>query len=146
MSHRHRIPRRAFTLAELVLVLAISGLVAAIGVRQVHRWLDRMATRAAIVQAALAVSEAREAALAQHALVTLRIDTARGSIALVAHGARLRLHALAHQHGVTLATTRDSIAFDVRGLGYGAANTTLIARRGRAADTLVTSRLGRVRH
>jgi hypothetical protein len=46
---------------------------------------------------------------------------------------------------VRLSTSRDSIAFDVRGLGYGAANLTLVARRGSAAETLVVSRLGRVR-
>jgi hypothetical protein len=33
----------------------------------------------------------------------------------------------------------------VRGLGYGAANLTLVARRGRAAESLVVSRLGRLR-
>jgi hypothetical protein len=47
---------------------------------------------------------------------------------------------------VSLGTTRDSIVFDARGLGYGAANLTLVARRGSAAETLVVSRLGRVRH
>jgi hypothetical protein len=47
---------------------------------------------------------------------------------------------------VSLSTSRDSLAFDVRGLGYGAANLTLVARRGAAADTLVVSRLGRVRY
>jgi prepilin-type N-terminal cleavage/methylation domain-containing protein len=146
MSHLPRTPRRAFTLVELVLVLAIGGLVTAIGVRQAHRWLDRMATRAAIAQAAHAVAEARDAALAQHAMVTLRIDTAAGSLTLLARGTRLRFHALAHEHGVVLTASRDSIAFDVRGLGYGAANATLIAHRGRAADTLVLSRLGRVRY
>ena len=145
MSHPRHSARNAFTLVELVLALAISGLVAAIGVRQTHRWLDRMGTRAAIAQATFAVHEARDAALAQHTAVTLRIDTVAGTVSLVARGTRLRLHALSHQHGVALSATRDSITFDVRGLGYGAANTTLIARRGRAADTLVLSRLGRAR-
>ena len=53
-----------FTLIELVLVLAITGLAWAIGLRQVHRHLDRMATRAAVLQASLAVTEARDAAFA----------------------------------------------------------------------------------
>ena len=57
----------------------------------------------------------------------------------------LARYALGHAHGVSLVTTRDSIAFDARGLGYGAANLTLVARRGAAADTLVVSRLGRTR-
>lgn len=137
--------RRGFTLLELSIVVAITGLAMAIGVRAVRGWLDRLATRAAVVEAAMVVARARDAALAQHAIVALRVDTAVGTLTLVARGERIARHALAHQHGVRLATTRDSIAFDVRGLGYGAANMTLIARRGSAADTLVVSRLGRTR-
>jgi hypothetical protein len=49
-------------------------------------------------------------------------------------GVVLSRAALGHAHGVSLSSTRDSLAYDVRGLGYGAANLTLIARRGRAAD------------
>jgi prepilin-type N-terminal cleavage/methylation domain-containing protein len=138
-------PRHAFTLIELTLVLAISGLVAAVGLRQMHRYLDRLATRAAISDAALVFAEARDAALAQHAPVAIRIDTVAGTIALFLRGDRFAFHALAHQHAVHLSTTRDSIAFDVRGLGYGAANLTLVARRGGAVDTLIVSRLGRTR-
>jgi prepilin-type N-terminal cleavage/methylation domain-containing protein len=138
-------PRAGFTMIELVIVLAIAGLATAVGVRQAHHWLDRLATRAAVREAALVVTRARGAALAQHALVTLRIDTGSATLTLSARGERLATHALGHQHGVHLATTRDSISFDVRGLGYGAANLSLIARRGAAADTLVVSRLGRTR-
>lgn len=137
--------RAGFTLAELLVVLAIAGLAMAVGLRQVHGWLDRLATRAAVSEAALVVGRAREAALAQHALVTLRIDTATATLTLSARGERLARHALGHQHGVRLTTTRDSITFDVRGLGYGAANLSMVARRGEAADTLVVSRLGRTR-
>ena len=75
----------------------------------------------------------------------MRLDTARGELDLRAHGRLLAVHALGHAHGVTLAGSRDSLAFDVRGLGYGASNLTLVVRRGRAAETLVVSRLGRVR-
>lgn len=135
-----------FTLLELMLVLAITALAWAIGLRQVHRYLDRMATRAAVLQASLAVAEARDAALAQHAMTTLGIDTVAGTVAVLAGGERLRLYALGLQHGVTLSTSRDSVTFDVRGLGYGAANLTLVARRGTAVDTLVLSRLGRARY
>lgn len=150
MSHlppgRARFRRTASTLAELLLVLILSGIVAAVGVRQVHRYLDRTATRAAVVEAALAVADARDAAVMAHSFVVLRIDTVSGAVTLWAHGERLGAHALGEQHGVRLSSTRDSIAFDVRGLGYGAANLTLVARRGSAADTLVTSRLGRTRY
>lgn len=142
-------PRRArcaFTLLELTLVLTISGIVAALGLRHVHHYLDRLATRSAVNEAALAIDRARDEALTRHTIVSLRIDTVLGTLALSARGEQLALHALSHQHGVRLSTTRDSIAFDVRGLGYGAANTSLVASRGSAADTLVVSRLGRTRY
>jgi Tfp pilus assembly protein FimT len=141
-------PRRrtAFTLAELALVLAIAGLVSLIGVRQLQLHLDRLSTRGAVAESALLVTRARDEAIAQHTLVSLRVDTAAGTVALHARDERLAIRALGQAYGVTLSATRDSIAFDARGLGYGAANMTLIARRREAANTLVVSRLGRVRY
>ena len=144
MSHAS-LTHRGFSLPELVLALVIAGVATAIAVRPLRSYLDRSATRAAILQASLAVGRARDEALARHALVTLRVDTLLGTIALASAGERLAMQAPGHEHGVRLSVTRDSIAFDVRGLGYGAANLTLVARRGAAADTLVVSRLGRTR-
>lgn len=138
--------RWGHTLMELVIVLTIVALVCAIGIRTVGRQLDRVAVTSAIGEAAGAIARARDEALARHAMVSVRIDTAERLLTVHSHGARLARHALGHAHGVSLATTRDSIVFDARGLGYGAANLTLVARRGSAADTLVVSRLGRVRH
>ncbi|MDB4884730.1 MAG: hypothetical protein JWN79_168 [Gemmatimonadetes bacterium] len=142
----HPSTRAAFTLLELLLVIAIGALAGALGLRQAHAWLDRIATHAAVVEGAFTVAQARDAALAEHTIVALRVDTVAGTLALVARGQRIATHALAHQHGVRLSATRDSIAFDARGLGYGAANLSLIVRRGSAADTLVVSRLGRTRY
>jgi hypothetical protein len=78
--------------------------------------------------------------------VSLRIDTATSSVSLRSRGESVRLDPVGRTYGVVLSATRDSIAFDARGLGYGAANLTLVARRGSAADTLVVSRLGRARY
>jgi type II secretory pathway pseudopilin PulG len=136
----------AFTLAELALVLAIAGLLSLIGVRQLQLHLDHLATRSAVTEAALLVTRARDEAVAQHTAITLRVDTATSTLTLDARGERLAVHTLGHAYGVKLTATRDSIAFDARGLGYGAANMTLIARRREAANTLVVSRLGRVRY
>jgi Tfp pilus assembly protein FimT len=131
---------------EVTLVIAIIGLTSTIALLEVRRYLDRLAVRNAVGEAAMVVARARTEALAQRAIVSLRIDTATATLALRARGETLVRHALGHAHGVSISSTRDSIAFDVRGLGYGAANLTLVARRGSAADTLVVSRLGRVRY
>ena len=138
--------RPAFSLLELVLVVTIIGLVSLIGLRQLQLYLDRIATRDAVRGAGDVVARARDEAVAQHTLVSVRIDTGAGVLELRARGILFGRTALGDVHGVAISTTRDSIAFDVRGLGYGAANLTLIARRGVARDTLVVSRLGRVRY
>jgi prepilin-type N-terminal cleavage/methylation domain-containing protein len=137
---------RGYTLAELAVVIAVAGLVTIPAIRGLAHQLDRLAVRSAIGEAASVVARARDHALARHEIVSLRIDTARAELLLRTRLEPLARHALGHAHGVSLAATRDSIAFDARGLGHGAANFTLVARRGSAADTLVVSRLGRVRH
>jgi hypothetical protein len=53
--------------------------------------------------------------------------------------------ALGARYGVRLAATRDSMAYVAPGLGHGAANLRVVLTRGLAADTIVVSRLGRVR-
>ncbi|MEO7457997.1 MAG: hypothetical protein ABIY52_17200 [Gemmatimonadaceae bacterium] len=145
MSANHR-PRVGYTLVELALVLVVIGLTAAVGIRQVHLYLDRIATRDAVRAAGALVERARDEAIALHTVVSVRVDTASASLELLASGVPPARTLLGAMHGVTLSTSRDSITFDVRGLGYGAANLTLVTRRGRAADTLTTSRLGRVRY
>ena len=137
--------RTGHTLLEVVVVLCLIGLVTVPAVHALAYQLDRVAARSAIAEAAGVIARARDEALTRRETVTLRIDVRSAALILRAGDQRLAVHALGHAHGVTLGTTRDSIAFDARGLGYGAANLTLVARRGAAADTLVVSRLGRVR-
>jgi prepilin-type N-terminal cleavage/methylation domain-containing protein len=133
------------TLVELCLVLMIIGLVSTIAVRELGFYLDRAAVRSAVVEAASVVARARDESVAQRAPMSVRFDTVADVLELRRAGALLSRAALGHAHGVALSSNRDSLAYDSRGLGYGAANLTLIARRGRAADSLVVSRLGRLR-
>lgn len=138
--------RPAFSMVEITLVITVMALISIIGLRHLQLWLDHAATRNAIAESAQAIARAREEAIAQHAITNVGIDTATGTIAVTARAERLATHALGHAYGVTLSTTRDSISFDVRGLGYGPANTTLIAKKGTAANTLTVSRSGRVKY
>jgi prepilin-type N-terminal cleavage/methylation domain-containing protein len=137
--------RAGVTLVELCLVLALVGILASIATGQIARSLDRAAARAAVAEAATVVLRARDEAMAQRTPVSVRIDTAAAALELSARGIVVSRAALGHAHGVALSTTRDSLTYDVRGLGFGAANLTLVARRGAAAESLVVSRLGRVR-
>ena len=132
-------------MVELVIVLVIIGLVSLVAIREFRLYLDRLAVRNAVGDAAQVIAQARDEALARHVVVSVRIDTAAATLALRARGLPPAFHALGHAHGVSLASARDSVAFDARGLGIGAANFTLVVRRGRAADSLIVSRLGRAR-
>jgi len=143
-SHSHA--RRGLTLAELILVMVVIGLTSLLGIGQLRLYLDRVATRDAVRAAGNAIERARDEAMALQTPVSVKIDTAAATLELLTRGLALGKASLGELHGVAISTTRDSITFDVRGLGYGAANLTLVARRGRATDTLVTSRLGRVRY
>lgn len=146
MRHSSAAARPGVTLIELALVLMIMGLMSLAGIRQLRHYLDRIGTRDASRSAGGFIARARDEAIALHTPVSVRVDTVGAVLELRARGAPFGRAALGDIHGVTLATTRDSITFDVRGLGYGAANLTLVARRGRAADTVTVSRLGRVRY
>ena len=137
--------RTGFTLVELVLVMIIMGLATLMGIRQFQLLMDRLATRDAVRAASSVIARARDESLALHTAVSVRIDTVASSLELRSRDGPIATVPLRNTHGVSLSTTRDSITFDVRGLGYGAANLTLVARRGRSADTLVVSRLGRAR-
>jgi len=143
---RHYGHRPAFTLIELSLVITIIGLVTLVATRQVMFYLDRVAARSAVAEAATIILHARDEAMAQRAMTSVQIDTLAAALDLQVRGVPISHAALGHAHGVTLSSNRDSLAFDVRGLGYGASNLTMVARRGHAAETLVVSRLGRVRY
>ncbi len=145
-THPRTVLRPGLTLVELTLVITIIGLVSLIGLRQLQLHLDRIATRDAVHAAGGVVARARDEAVALRTPVSVRIDTGRATLELIAQGSTFGRAALGATHGVSLSTSRDSITFDVRGLGYGPANLTLVARRGSASDTLVVSRLGRVRY
>jgi len=136
----------AFTLAELLVVLAVMGLLLGLSIPLVATAADRAAVRAATTDAAAVFRMARNEAIYRRAAVAVMIDTLRGSVIARADTSFLVRRDLGGAYGVRLAATRDTMAFDAHGLGVGAANLSVIARRGRFADTLFVSRLGRLRY
>ena len=73
------------------------------------------------------------------------IDTANARLIVRSYADTVTERQLGQSHGVAILTTRDSMAYAPNGLGYGASNLSIVIRRGRVADTVVVSRLGRVR-
>lgn len=138
--------RNGFTLAELLVVLAILAVLLSIAIVRIGVAADRAAVRSATTEAATIFASARDAAIYRRSPVAVFIDTSRGTLVSRADTELLVRRDLWQGYRVRLAATRDSMAFDAHGLGIGAANLSLVARRGRYADTLFISRLGRLRY
>ena len=137
--------RHGATVVELVVVVAILIGFAAIALPRFRDALDRSASRGAMQEAASLFSFARRSAISRRAVVGVVMDTASATVIVRIGALELGRRNLRARYGVRLATTRDSMSYDPRGLGYGAANLTIIASRGRGAETLFVSRLGRTR-
>lgn len=137
--------RAAFTLPELALVLVIIGVLLGLAIPPLMSAADRSAVRAAIAEGAAVFIIARESALHARRATAVHVDTLAGVVRATGGGEILLSRDLRARHGVRIAATRDSMAYDARGLGVGAANLSLVIRRGRVTDTLYVSRLGRIR-
>ncbi len=136
--------RDGSTLFELILTLVMLGIVAALAVPSARTVMDRLGVRAATHDVVLALWAARNVAAARGEHASVVVDAAAGRVRVVAGGDIVFARDIRARHGVTVSVTRDSITYAPTGIGYGAANTRIIVSRGRRADTVTTSRLGRV--
>jgi len=137
--------RTGTTLIEIGVTLGILGLMAGLTFPHFGSYRDRVAVDAATSSTLALLATARHAALRRAARTAVHFDTARAIVHIVAGVDTFERRPLGDVHGVVMSATRDSIAFTSSGLGYGAANTQIILRRGAAADTIAVSRLGRAR-
>jgi type II secretory pathway pseudopilin PulG len=140
---RHR--KRGTTIVELLIAIIVIATLAAIALPRFHAAADRFATRVAIQEARSLFTFARRAAITRRSVVGVITDTIAGAVVVRSGGIELARRSLRERYGVRLTATRDSMSYDPRGLGYGAANLTLVAKRGQGAETLFVSRLGRAR-
>lgn len=137
--------RHGTTIIEIGVTLAIVGLMAGMTMPRFGSYRDRIAVDAAAASTMSLLATARHAALRRATRTAIHFDTSTASVCVVAGIDTLERRPLREVHGVSMTTSRDSIAFAPTGLGYGAANTQIILRRGAAADTISVSRLGRAR-
>jgi prepilin-type N-terminal cleavage/methylation domain-containing protein len=137
--------RRAFTLPELVLVLAVVGIVLGIALPSLTDAIDRIEVHSAATRLVAAHQRARLMAVAKHQVISLSVDSAalvispRGSFSVLwaAPGPAAS--------GVSLAGPVRRFTFAPEGFTLGLSNATLRLVRGSATRTVVFSRLGRVR-
>ena len=134
------------TLIELVVVVGIVAVLAAISFPRASRYMDRIHVSGATREVATVFATARMAAVARASLTSVLIDQNAGTIIAVTGRDTIVTRNIAQSFGVTMRATRDSMSYSSIGLGYGAANLRVILSRGEAADSVVTSRLGRIRY
>lgn len=137
--------RRGATIAELVISLAILGVLASIAVPRASALVDRLSVRGATQDVVLAIAEARAVASRRGAYASFVADARTGRLRVVSDGETLSERDEVRTRGVRIEASRESVTFAPGGLGWGAANTTVIVSRGSRSDTVVMSRLGRVR-
>jgi prepilin-type N-terminal cleavage/methylation domain-containing protein len=137
--------RHGTTIVELMVTLAILGVLVAIAVPRAAAMLDRVSVRGATQDVVLALATARAAASRRGAYASFVADPRTGRLRVVSGGETLLERDERRTRGVTLEASRESVTFAPGGLGWGAANTTVIVSRGSRSDTIVMARLGRVR-
>ena len=138
--------RRAFSAIELAIVIGILSVLSAIAMPSMTRLLDRVRVRAAVTEIESLFAAARHGAIVRGTPANVEIDTVGRTISVTLDRDTLRKGLLGAEHGVELAANRTSMTYSAIGVGYGAANLSVVVRRSAAVDTVVISRLGRVRH
>lgn len=138
---------RGFSLVELLIVIVIIGAIASIGYPSVRRGLE--SRRVAGARIAITTMNAKARALAVQRSRMVALVLSGNTVLLVSRhpvtGAvdTADLRNLYDVHGVTIASTRDTLRYDPRGLGLQTTPTTItVTRPGGYADSLVITSLG----
>lgn len=139
--------KRGFTLLELAVVLVIAGFVLAVSVRPIRAALDGFAADGAARDVTTLVATARQTAVAQGRRARLRvtadsltIDTL-GSPGWGVH----RSWPGPADRGVSVTASNAVVTFAPSGLAWGVSNTSITLTRGSHVETVIVSRVGRVR-
>jgi Tfp pilus assembly protein FimT len=146
MQASGRLVAAGVTLAEVAVSLSIMSVLSAIALPRAARFIDGVQVRGAVIEIESLFESARHLAIARAAQVAVEIDPASASVYVIADTDTLRRKQISAEHGVELSASRTRMVYSAIGVGYGAANLSVVVRRNAVADTVVVSRLGRVRH
>jgi prepilin-type N-terminal cleavage/methylation domain-containing protein len=137
--------RRAFTLPELMLVLALVGILLGIALPRLSSALDRIEVHTAANRLVAAHNRARMLAVSQGHVVVLSVDQHALILRRPGETTALWSEPGPEASGVSLSGPGVTFTFSPEGLTLGLSNATLKLARGSATRTVVVSRLGRVR-
>jgi prepilin-type N-terminal cleavage/methylation domain-containing protein len=137
--------QRAFTLPEMMLVLAVAGILMGIAIPPLSQAADRIEVQSAASQLVSAHQRARIMAIAKGQVLTLTIDSAALTITSQLSATPLWSQRGPAALGVSLAGSARRFTFAPEGYTLGLSNASLHLARGAATRTVVFSRVGRVR-
>jgi Tfp pilus assembly protein FimT len=137
--------RTGSTLIEQIVLIAVLGSCTALSVAAGARLLDTATVHGAAREVSELFALARDRAAATSTRTAVRLDAMRDRVVVYSGPDTLASLELGATRAVQLESTRDSMAYLPSGLGYGAANLRVIVSRGASRDTIMVSRLGRVR-
>jgi prepilin-type N-terminal cleavage/methylation domain-containing protein len=139
--------QKGFSLAELMVVLGIAGVLLAVSAPRARGWRDGRAVRQAAFEVGSFYQAARHGAImrATRVRIELGADSLRALYETATADSLFLVRSGPARRGVAVTVSRPVIRIEANGLGYGAANTKLVLRKGLAAESLTTSRLGRLK-
>lgn len=138
---------KGFTLLELVVVVAIAGLLLGLWLPRAARLRDWLETERAARDVTTALAVGRNGAVLQS--TRARIEIAADTLRIDRLGARgwepwWRVPGPA-SHDVVLEVSNPIVTFGPTGMGWGVSNTRIVLRRGSQAETITLSRVGRIK-
>src|SRR5438046_756464 len=103
-----------------MVVLTVAGVVMSLAIPRIRLALDRISVRAARGEVVAVIRDARVLALASHAAVAVDIVPGTGVLRVRRDTEVVLTRQVGSLHQVEVIATRDSLAYDPRGLGHGA--------------------------
>ena len=137
--------RQAFTLPELLLVLALGSVLLGIAIPRFSAAMDRIEVSAAASHIAAAHRRARLIAVTRGIVAVLTVDPFALTIRHRGVTVPLWSEAGPAANRVSLAGPVRQFTFSPEGFSLGLSNATIRLTRGSATRTVIISRLGRVR-
>ena len=138
---------KGFTLLELMVVLLIVAVLLAFWLPRAERLIDWLETERAVRDVTTALAVGRNGAVLHS--TRARIEFAPDSLRIdrLESGAWRPWWRLPgpSSHGVTLEVSNPIVTFGPTGMAWGVSNTRIVLRRGSQAETITTSRVGRVK-
>lgn len=138
---------KGYTLLELLVVVVLAGFVLALGLPRAAGILDHLAADAAARDITTALAEGRQLAMEQGRRVRVRLgqDSLRvDTLGNVTWG-QYRSRPGPASRRVSLSATNPIVIFSALGLTWGVSNTSVSLVRKSHVETVVVSRVGRVR-